>query len=289
MTSYLLGPFVLDGRYLILYRGKEPLPSGIRALRLLQALVERPEKFVTKDELMEAGWPGQLVEESNLTVQISGLRRTLSEEPGGARWIETLVRRGYRYVGPIAVALDQYDSRLPDPKSGLFCENQEGNYEIADTREAANYLLREVVNTAIKERQANLTALTLEQERIIDKLQQRIASSEGALAAVCKVAIDHGVPAAKLTAAAAEIVKNIQRLWREQSASGPMAGLYLSSREWTHTSREWTHKFMYELVHISVIELIGGMTALKMAGAPGSQSSERLAEKADDITLVLRG
>jgi class 3 adenylate cyclase/tetratricopeptide (TPR) repeat protein len=50
---------------------------------------------------MEAAWPGQAVEESNLTVQIAALRRVLREEPGGERWIETLPRRGYRFVGPM--------------------------------------------------------------------------------------------------------------------------------------------------------------------------------------------
>jgi len=49
--------------------------------------------------LIEAAWPGQAVEESNLNVQIAALRRALGEEPGGDRWIETLPRRGYRFVG----------------------------------------------------------------------------------------------------------------------------------------------------------------------------------------------
>jgi len=50
---------------------------------------------------MEAAWPGLAVEESNLTVQIAALRRVLREEPGGERWIETLPRRGYRFVGEV--------------------------------------------------------------------------------------------------------------------------------------------------------------------------------------------
>ena len=49
---------------------------------------------------MEAAWPGLAIEESNLTVQIATLRRTFAEVDGGASWIETLPRRGYRYVGP---------------------------------------------------------------------------------------------------------------------------------------------------------------------------------------------
>jgi class 3 adenylate cyclase/predicted ATPase len=53
---------------------------------------------------MEAAWPGLSVEDSNLTVQIAALRRALSEERGGERWIETVPRLGYRFIGPIANA-----------------------------------------------------------------------------------------------------------------------------------------------------------------------------------------
>ena len=54
---------------------------------------------VSKDALFDAAWPGLAVEDSNLTVQIAALRRAFGEA-GGADWIETLPRRGYRYVGP---------------------------------------------------------------------------------------------------------------------------------------------------------------------------------------------
>jgi DNA-binding winged helix-turn-helix (wHTH) protein len=50
--------------------------------------------------LIKAAWPGQAVEDSNLTVQIAAVRRLFEELAGGACWIETLPRRGYRYVGP---------------------------------------------------------------------------------------------------------------------------------------------------------------------------------------------
>jgi DNA-binding winged helix-turn-helix (wHTH) protein len=67
---------------------------------LLRILVDRAGVPVSKDALIAAAWPGLAVEDSNLTVQIAALRRVLREEPGGERWIETLPRRGYRFVGP---------------------------------------------------------------------------------------------------------------------------------------------------------------------------------------------
>jgi TolB-like protein len=99
---YSLGPFRLDGAAEILFRGAEPVALGERAVTLLRTLVERAGAPVSKDALMAAAWPGLTVEENNLTVQIAALRRALGEETGGQGWIETLPRRGYRYVGPVA-------------------------------------------------------------------------------------------------------------------------------------------------------------------------------------------
>src|SRR6476660_6487543 len=102
MTNiYALGPFRLEPDGDLLLRGSEPLALGRRAIALLRRLVEQPGAVVSKDALIEAAWPGQTVEESNLTVQIAALRRVLGEAPGGDRWIETMPRRGYRFVGPV--------------------------------------------------------------------------------------------------------------------------------------------------------------------------------------------
>ncbi len=101
MPTHLLGPFRLDTEDGLLLRGGEPVNLGRRAIALLRAMVERPGALLSKDALIEAGWSGQSVEESNLTVQIAALRRVLSTTPGGDGWIETMPGRGYRFVGPV--------------------------------------------------------------------------------------------------------------------------------------------------------------------------------------------
>ncbi|MGY3467559.1 DNA-binding winged helix-turn-helix (wHTH) protein [Bradyrhizobium sp. LM6.11] len=63
-------------------------------------LVRRAGAPVSKEDLIEAAWPAQAIEDSNLTVQIAAVRRILADISGEARWIETLPRHGYRYVGP---------------------------------------------------------------------------------------------------------------------------------------------------------------------------------------------
>jgi TolB-like protein len=99
----------------------EPSRSALggRAVALLRLLLEKAGKPVAKDALMEAAWPGLAIEESNLTVQIAALRRTFAAVEGGSTWIETLPRRGYRYVGPPAATLpdDSRQTWLPSASS----------------------------------------------------------------------------------------------------------------------------------------------------------------------------
>jgi len=102
--TYEFGPFRLDTDAEILFSGAQPIVLGQRAVALLRLLLEQAGTPVPKDALFEAAWPGLAVEDSNLTVQSAALRRVFDEAGGGSNWIETMPRRGYRYVGP-AVAI----------------------------------------------------------------------------------------------------------------------------------------------------------------------------------------
>jgi TolB-like protein len=97
---YSFGPFGLDVQAEILFCDGEPAELGKRAVAVLLVLLERAGEPVSKTALIAAVWPGLIVEDANLTVQIAALRRVLGQTPGGDLWIETLPRRGYRFVGP---------------------------------------------------------------------------------------------------------------------------------------------------------------------------------------------
>ena len=122
-TIHTFGPYRLDAETGMLFRGTEPVSLGRRAIALLRLLIERAGTPVSKEALLEAAWPGLAIEESNLTVQIAALRRTFAEKEGGTSWIETLPRRGYRYVGPPIEAGSNADkpalpvSAVPDKPS----------------------------------------------------------------------------------------------------------------------------------------------------------------------------
>src|SRR6266550_436678 len=109
-TIHKFGPYRLDADAEILFRGGEPIGLGQRAVTLLRLLLERPGAPVSKAALIEGAWPGLAIEDGNLTVQIAALRRVFEQADGGAAWIETLPRRGYRYVGPTVAT----DTPLPE-------------------------------------------------------------------------------------------------------------------------------------------------------------------------------
>src|SRR6266496_6382401 len=106
-SSYQFGRFSVDTADRVLRRDKEPVPLTPKAFDILLTLVENSGRIVEKDDLMKRVWPDTFVEEGNLTQNISLLRKALGEGPGGQQFIETIPRRGYRFVSPIAGFPDQ--------------------------------------------------------------------------------------------------------------------------------------------------------------------------------------
>ena len=98
---YEIGPLHLDPEARVLTHAGAAVPLGGRGVAVLTALVSRANEYVQKSAILDAAWPGLVVEEANLAVQISAIRRALALAPGGEGWIETLARRGYRFVGPV--------------------------------------------------------------------------------------------------------------------------------------------------------------------------------------------
>jgi TolB-like protein/DNA-binding winged helix-turn-helix (wHTH) protein len=92
------GRFCLDLARRQLLLDERPLQLGDRALQVLRVLAEANGTLVSKDELMARVWAGQVVEENNLQVQISALRKMLDPEGTGENWIVTVPGRGYRLL-----------------------------------------------------------------------------------------------------------------------------------------------------------------------------------------------
>src|SRR5450755_4491308 len=133
-TLYNIGPLQLDVEARVLTHEGVAVALGARAVAVLTALVSRANQYVQKSAILDAAWPGLVVEEANLAVQISAIRRALALVPGGDGWIETLARRGYRFVGPVTaiagrsaapVAADRKRSNLPELLSSFVGRERE--------------------------------------------------------------------------------------------------------------------------------------------------------------------
>ncbi len=115
---YAFGDFRLDVSSRVLWRdgvGAVPLPS--RAFDALVYLVDHRDRLVRKNELIDAVWPDVVVTDDSLIHAISVLRRALADDPSKAHYVQTVPRRGYRFVAPVRVLAG---SAEPEPP-GLDC------------------------------------------------------------------------------------------------------------------------------------------------------------------------
>lgn len=101
--AYRFGEFTLDAANRLLSRNGTPIPLPARAFDCLLFLVQHAGKLVSKNELLDEVWANAFVEESNLTVAISTLRRALDEDPHERKYIQTISGRGYRFIANVEI------------------------------------------------------------------------------------------------------------------------------------------------------------------------------------------
>src|SRR5277367_425479 len=107
------GPFRLFVAQRLLLEGDTPARLGNRAFDILTALVERAGEIVGKQELIARVWQKTFVEEANLKIQVSALRRAIGDGQGGRRFIATIPGRGYSFVAPISVVELPHEAAPP--------------------------------------------------------------------------------------------------------------------------------------------------------------------------------
>jgi DNA-binding winged helix-turn-helix (wHTH) protein len=99
---YEFSRFRLDPENHLLQSEGIPISLTPKAFEILLVLVENGNRLTTKEELMRKVWPDSFVEEANLTVNISALRKQLGETPSGQQYIETVPKKGYRFAVPVS-------------------------------------------------------------------------------------------------------------------------------------------------------------------------------------------
>jgi DNA-binding winged helix-turn-helix (wHTH) protein/tetratricopeptide (TPR) repeat protein len=100
-ASYKFGPFVVDGGAYRLLRDGQNVPLSPKIIDLLLFLAARPSVLVSKDDLFRALWPDVAVTDNALTQAVSELRQALGDDPGSPTFVQTVARRGYRFIAPV--------------------------------------------------------------------------------------------------------------------------------------------------------------------------------------------
>src|SRR5713226_1546087 len=98
---YEFGSFSVDADRRLVLKADQAIPLTSKAFDTLLVLVQNHSRVMEKDELLKLIWPDTVVEERNLAVNISTLRKVLGESPESHEYIVTIPGRGYRFVAPV--------------------------------------------------------------------------------------------------------------------------------------------------------------------------------------------
>ncbi|HWP44520.1 MAG TPA: alpha/beta fold hydrolase, partial [Blastocatellia bacterium] len=104
---YEFGPFRVDVAERMLLRDGYPVQITPKVFDTLLVLIENRGRVLEKEEMMRLIWPATFVEEANLAVNISQLRKVLGEREDGGQYIETVPRRGYRFASSVRDIIDE--------------------------------------------------------------------------------------------------------------------------------------------------------------------------------------
>jgi Tol biopolymer transport system component/DNA-binding winged helix-turn-helix (wHTH) protein len=133
---YDFGPFRLDAHKRLLWRDSQPVALAPKAIDTLLLLVANCDRVLEKDELMSKLWPNTFVEEGNLALNISVLRRALGEIPSDHHYIVTVPGRGYRFVAQVREANEEADELIVEKRtvSRVIVEEGEAEQEPTEGR-----------------------------------------------------------------------------------------------------------------------------------------------------------
>jgi DNA-binding winged helix-turn-helix (wHTH) protein/TolB-like protein len=139
-VSYEFGPFRLDTRERILLRDGGVVALTPRLFDILLVLVENRGHILEKERVLKAVWQDTIVEEGNLTRNVSTLRKALGERPNNPQYIQTIPWRGYRFVADVREVADQIDELVIEERSSsrILIETDDSGKD-ADELEAGTH------------------------------------------------------------------------------------------------------------------------------------------------------
>ena len=219
---YGFGDFRLDPNRRRLFHDEETILLSPKALETLIVLVRNAGKVLHRDELMEAVWPDAVVEDANLTVAISQLRKALGQQRDPDEFIQTIPRVGYRFMVPVREVIDGTDAVVVETHSRertLIREHiveQEEETHAETSRHALTIAARSLVRSPVGVSVLIVTAsaLLITMGFVVSRFSS--ASTAGS------------TPAKSMTAdqaAARDAYRNGRALWNKRTSASQFASL----------------------------------------------------------------
>lgn len=132
--SYKFDDFCLAPKQRKLFYRNSPVAISAKAFEILLMMVERQGEIIEKDEFLQKIWTDSFVEESNLVVHISALRRVLLEKKGERKFIETVSGKGYSFVSPVTIVEAENAAPpkvAPTSKKNVFAETEDSSSAVS--------------------------------------------------------------------------------------------------------------------------------------------------------------
>src|SRR5262249_17064804 len=164
---YEFGPYVLDVRGGILLKGDATVRLTPRAFQILLVLMRHASEVVDKDQLMKEVWPDIFVEEGNLSRNIYELRKALGDDIAEPRYIETIPKRGYRFIAPLKVSLVQAAPPVPPAieTGATVIEKHTFARVVSETDEETDLPARAIPSTPVVEPRTLIPAAVVRRKR----------------------------------------------------------------------------------------------------------------------------
>jgi len=227
---YHFGPFALDATAFRLTKDGEPLAASPKVLDLLRYLLDRPSALVTKDDLFKAIWPDVIVSDNALTQAVSELRQLLGDDPAKPTYIQTVARRGYRFVAPVQAAASAPDvTRAESPADGGIPAIAVLDFTNVTREASMDWLSTGIAETVTNDLRA------LDGIRVIDRVRV-VESARRAGGALERIGADLGVRLAivgsfqtagdrlRITARAVDVATS--EVIADAKADGPVGGVF---------------------------------------------------------------
>lgn len=168
--NYRFGPFTVETGAYRLSKDSIIIPVSPKIIDLLLCLVGRPSELVSKEELFKALWPDVAVTDNALTQVVSELRQALGDDSSNPRYVQTVARRGYRFIAPVRAEHHQPSSSRDADGAAVPLLPSVGVLDFANVSKdpSLDWLSSGIAETVTNDLRAALQARTLDRTRIVE-------------------------------------------------------------------------------------------------------------------------